>query len=439
MISDTVSCIEEWDATRNCWTGGTPHIYNVFGGDGMDSLKIGQYLAELRKYYNITQDELAGRLAISRQAVSRWETGASIPDIELLVKLSDIYGITINDILRADVSKIKYQKEIFLPEKEKAVKKVFVIGCGRWGTFLAWYLDRIGHAVTLYGRESSKRMQELMETGRNEQIVIPKSVTLTNTYEGCQDADIIIISISAQQLKEVVAQLKELQLCGKKLVLCMKGIEIETGRRLTQVVSDELDHSNKVAVWLGPGHVQEFYRGVPNCMVIDSNDEFLKDELIRAFSSDLIRFYYGTDLLGNEIGAAAKNVIGIAAGMLEGLDLSSLKGALMTRGTGEIARLIVAMGGKAGTAYGLCHLGDYEATLFSEHSQNLAYGKNIVMKLPYNKLAEGYYTVKALRNLGKAYGVELPICESVYEILYEDKSPKSVLEKLFNRSLKNEC
>ena len=173
-------------------------------------------------------------------------------------------------------------------------------------------------------------------------------------------------------------------------------------------------------------------------MVIDSNDEFAKRELIQSFSSDLIRFYYGTDLLGNEIGAAAKNVIGIAAGMLEGRDMSSLKGALMARGTKEISNLIVAMGGKASSAYGLCHLGDYEATLFSSHSQNLAFGRSVVQHKAYHKLAEGYYTVKALCNLGKAYGVELPICEAVYQILYENRNPDGILQMLFSRSLKNE-
>ena len=129
----------------------------------------------------------------------------------------------------------------------------------------------------------------------------------------------IIISVGAQQLQSVVSEVALLNVTGKAVVLCMKGIEIDTGRRLSQVVSDTIDQSNNVAVWLGPGHVQEFYRGVPNCMVIDSNSEFVKNEVIHDFSSELIRFYYGTDLIGNEIGAAAKNVIGIAAGMLEGL------------------------------------------------------------------------------------------------------------------------
>ncbi|MBO5352599.1 MAG: NAD(P)H-dependent glycerol-3-phosphate dehydrogenase [Lachnospiraceae bacterium] len=377
-------------------------------------------------------------MGVTRQAVSKWETGTAVPDIELLVQLSELYGISINDIVKADLTRIKFQKELVFPEKEKQEKKVFVIGCGRWGTFIAWYLDKIGHRVSLYGRAESATMQRLMETGKNDYLSLPDSLELTTSMEGLEKADYIVISVGAQKLREVAMQLAAQQVKDKIVVLCMKGIEIETGRRLSQVASDELNHSNHIAVWLGPGHVQEFYRGVPNCMVIDSNEELVKDELIRSFSSELIRFYYGTDLIGNEIGAAAKNVIGIAAGMLEGFDLSSLKGALMARGTSEIARLIVAMGGNAGTVYGLCHLGDYEATLFSEHSHNLSFGKSFVQGKEYGELAEGYYTVQAIRKLGKAYGVELPICEAVYQIVHEGKEPQSMLRRLFDRSLKNE-
>lgn len=404
----------------------------------MDGIAIGKYLSTLRKYYKITQDELAHRLNVTRQAISKWETGTTIPDVELLMKLSELYGVTINDILKADVASIKFQKEIVLPQDGKVTKKVLIIGCGRWGSFIAWYLNRIGHSVTLYGRTSSKRMQTLMETRKNEYVRLSEEIELTTDLDGLREADYVIISVASQNLGDVVKELEDRGLSGKTVVLCMKGIDIATGRRLSQVVSDGLSRENDVAVWLGPGHIQEFYRGVPNCMVIDSNKELVKDELIRNFSSDLIRFYYGTDLIGNEVGAAAKNVIGIAAGMLEGSDLSSLKGALMSRGTQEIAKLIVAMGGNASTVYGLCHLGDYEATLFSPHSHNLSFGKCVVQNKPYEKLAEGYYTVKALRNLGKAYGVELPICEAVYQILYENAQPKEILKQLFSRSLRNE-
>ena len=404
----------------------------------MNNIKIGEYLSTLRKYYKITQDELADRLGVTRQAISKWENGVAIPDVEFLMKLSDLYGVSINDILNADIASIKYQKEIVFPSKDKQTKKVMVIGCGRWGTFIAWYLNRIGHQVSLYGRKTSARMQQLIATKQNEYMQLDDSIQLVTELDGIDNAEYIIISVPAQNLQTLVEELASRQIANKTVVLCMKGIEITTGRRLSQIVSDGLDNSNNVAVWLGPGHVEEFYRGVPNCMVIDSNKELVKDMLIRDFSSDLIRFYYGTDLIGNEIGAAAKNVIGIAAGMLDGLDLSSLKGALMSRGTNEIAKLIVAMGGKASTVYGLCHLGDYEATLFSEHSHNRTFGKAWVLKKSYDKLAEGYYTVKALCNLGNAYGVELPICEAAYQILYENADAQKSLEKLFSRSLRNE-
>ena len=315
---------------------------------------------------------------------------------------------------------------------------IFVIGCGRWGTFIAWYLDKIGHTVTLYGRESSPRMQALMQERKNEQLALSDTLQLTTNLSGCLAAEIIVISIGAQQLAGLTEQLKSLNLQGKTIVLCMKGIEIGSGRRLSEICASALAPANEIAVWLGPGHVQEFYAGVPNCMVIDSESESAKKRLIEAFSGDLIRFYYGTDLIGNEIGGAAKNVIGIAAGMLEGADLCSLKGALMARGTREIARLIQAMGGQETTAYGLCHLGDYEATLFSPHSQNLAFGKAFIRGESYEKLAEGFYTAKALKQLSEKFGAELPICNAVYRILYENANPDEMLQQLFSRSLKNE-
>jgi glycerol-3-phosphate dehydrogenase (NAD(P)+) len=404
----------------------------------MNCNKIGQYLSELRKYYKLTQDELASKLGVSRQAVSKWETGSSVPDIELLVQISDLYGISVNDIIKADILKIKFKEDINILNIEKSSKRISIIGCGRWGSFIGWYLDSIGHRVSIYGQSSSANMKRLMDTRRNDYLEFKESIQLTYDISSIQEAEIIVISIGAQSLSKVVEQLCELKIKNKIIVLCMKGIEISSGRRLTQIVDDMLDHSNKVAVWLGPGHPQEFHRGIPNCMVIDSNDEFVKKELIKLFTSKLIRFYYGTDLVGNEVGAASKNVIGIAAGMLDGLGMSTLKGALMSRGTREIGKLIIAMGGNESSVYGLCHLGDYEATVFSEYSQNRAFGENLVNKRTYNKLAEGYFTVKALRNLGKNYGVELPICEAVYQILYCEADPSSILEMLFARNLKNE-
>ncbi len=316
--------------------------------------------------------------------------------------------------------------------------RIFVIGCGRWGSLITWYLDHIGHQVTLYGRRDSARMQRFLEKRKNDLLELPESVQLTTELSGARETEVIVISIGSQGLQGLMDELKPLELRDKIFVLCMKGLEIGTGRRLSQIAGDNLDPSNRVAVWLGPGHVQEFYRGIPNCMVIDSEDLAVKKRLVAEFSSDLIRFYYGADLLGNEVGAAAKNVVGIAAGMLDGAGLTSLKGALMSRGTREVARLIRAMGGSELSAYGLCHLGDYEATVFSRYSHNRQFGESFVRGEPYTKLAEGYYTVRAMLELGDRYSVELPICRAVYCILYENADWEQVLRGLFMRDLKGE-
>lgn len=316
--------------------------------------------------------------------------------------------------------------------------KISVIGCGRWGSLITWYLDRIGHQTTLYGRASSAHMQRFLAERRNDLLELRESIALSTSLDCTRDAQVIVISIPSQQLQSLMDQLKPLNLKNKIFVLCMKGIEISTGRRLSQIASESVDESCSVAVWLGPGHVQEFYAGVPNCMVIDSENEAVKRLLVERFSSSLIRFYYGEDMIGNEIGAAAKNVIGIAAGMLDGLKLSTLKGALMSRGTREIARLIGAMGGNPFSAYGLCHLGDYEATVFSQYSHNRRFGEAVVLGEDYTALAEGYYTADALMRLSRKYKVELPICEAVYQVLYEKAEPKAVIDNLFTRSLTNE-
>jgi glycerol-3-phosphate dehydrogenase (NAD(P)+) len=313
--------------------------------------------------------------------------------------------------------------------------RVTVVGCGRWGAFLAWYAARGGHAVRLYGREGSPRMRALRETRSNGLLTLPDHVTLTGELAG--DADAYLISVNSQGLRTLLRE-NAGALSGKPLALCMKGLEIGTGKRLTQIVADELGAEQPTAVWLGPGHPQEFLRGVPNCMVIDSADERLKALLIDAFASDLIRFYYGRDLIGNEIGAAAKNVVGIAAGALDGLGLGTLKGALMSRGTREVARLISALGGNELSAYGLCHLGDYEATVFSPYSHNRRFGECAVTGQPYAELAEGFYTVKALMELETRTGVELPISRAVYGVLYEGADAREALDGLFSRSLKME-
>ena len=252
-------------------------------------------------------------------------------------------------------------------------------------------------------------------------------------------AEVIVISISSQHLRSYMTDIAKNNLDGKTIVLCMKGVEVTTGKRLSQVVGDFVDESKTpIAVWVGPGHPQDYVRGIPNCMVIDSMNQEVKKKLVSEFNSDLIRFYLGTDLIGSEIGAAAKNVIGIAAGILDGLNYTSLKGALMARGTREIARLIAALGGNEFSAYGLCHPGDYEATLFSPWSHNRRFGEDLVKGVKFEKLAEGVMTSKALYLLGQEYHVDLPIVESVYNVLFEGADIEDCIRKLFERSVKKE-
>lgn len=281
-------------------------------------------------------------------------------------------------------------------------------------------------------------MKRLISTRKNDYLELTETVKLSTDLGSLAGAEAVVISIGAQGLRNFCKEIAKAGVENKTFILCMKGLEIGTGCRLSEIASENLHPSNHVAVWLGPGHVQEFYNGVPNCMVIDSDDEEIKQHLVKELSGDLIRFYFGTDIIGNEIGAAAKNVIGIAAGMLDGAGVSSLKGALMARGAREIARLIKALGGSELSAYGLCHLGDYEATVFSKHSHNRRFGEAYVKGEEFKSLAEGYYTVKALVEMGEKHGVDLPICNAVYTILYENASPEKTLDNLFRRDTKSE-
>ncbi len=318
--------------------------------------------------------------------------------------------------------------------------KISVLGCGRWGSFIAWYLDTIGHKISLYGRAGSEHIKAFQETRTNGQIRFNERVAIVTDLKEALQAETIVISIPSQNLRSLLQQIRQIEpaYAEKTFVLCMKGIEIESGKRLSEVFYEEMGKNSRLAVWLGPGHVQEFVAGVPNCMVIDSDKEEVKEKLVAEFKGPLIRFYYGNDMIGNEIGAASKNVIGIAAGLLDGMGLSSLKGALMARGTREIARLIAKMGGNELSAYGLCHLGDYEATVFSPYSHNRAFGEKYAKGEPYELLAEGYYTVKALKKMAEENGVDLPICNAVYAVLYENLPLKEALSTLFTRSLKTE-
>lgn len=327
--------------------------------------------------------------------------------------------------------------------------KVSVLGCGRWGSFIAWYQATVlKNEVISWGPEGDYSYEILKNTGKNEYVTLDKNITLTCDLQlALESADVIIISISSQGLRGFMQRITAFNVKDKPFVLCMKGIEVDTGKRLSEVLTESGISPDKIAVWVGPGHIQAFTQGIPNCMVIDSASESLKRSLADSFKSNLIRFYYGNDLIGTEIGAAAKNVLGIAAGVLDGSGYVSLKGPLMARGANEVGRLIAALGGKFQSAYGLAHLGDYETTLFSEYSHNRKYGEMMAHGTKFEKLAEGVMTAKAMKKLGDKYSVDLPLTSAVYEACFLSRVFESgdgakhcmeIILKLFERSTKSE-
>lgn len=177
-------------------------------------------------------------------------------------------------------------------------------------------------------------MRPCGENRKNDYLTLPDEVLLEDDLgRALAASETVIVSISAQQLRGFAARLNGYPIAGKTFILCMKGLEEDSGKRLTQVMRESLTQPVGLAVWVGPGHVQDFLAGVPNCMVIDSDDRALTQRIVEQFQSELLRLYIGTDLIGTEIGAAAKNVMGIAAGLLDGKGLSSLKGG--TDGAGR--------------------------------------------------------------------------------------------------------
>lgn len=327
--------------------------------------------------------------------------------------------------------------------------KISVLGCGRWGSFIAWYQATVlKNQVISWGLEGDYSYEILKTTGKNEYVELDKSITLTADLEfAVNSSDIIIISISSQGLRGFMKKVMRHDVKNKIFVLCMKGIEEATGKRLSEVMIESGVDKDKIAVWVGPGHIQAFTRGIPNCMIIDSYDDNLKRYIADNFKSSLIRFYYGNDIIGTEIGAAAKNVLGIAAGVLDGSGYVSLKGPLMARGAYEVGKLIKAMGGEFNSAYGLAHLGDYETTLFSEFSHNRRYGEMMAHGAKFDKLAEGVMTAKAMKELADKLKIELPITEAVYEACFLShafesgdgaKNCMDIILKLFDRSTKSE-
>lgn len=325
-------------------------------------------------------------------------------------------------------------------QKDFNMSEISVIGSGRWGTFLAWYAANCCgmERVKIYSRPTSPDFIELKETRKNAYLSLSDNMFLYEKVSEVLDNDFIIISIGSQHLRSLAKELNGYNVTGKTFLLAMKGLEEPNATLLSTVMREEIKQPIHIATLGGPGHVQDYMKKVPSCAVIDSDEEEVKDRVIKMLQSDLIRFYYGADFIGNQIGAALKNVIGIAAGILDGLEWYGLKGALMARAPVEVGRFIKHFGGNPMTAYGLSHLGDYEATLFSKHSHNRMFGEMFAKGEGFGKLAEGYYTLKAVKNIADRENINMPICQALYKAVYEGADVKQTIRSMFDRGLKHE-
>lgn len=327
--------------------------------------------------------------------------------------------------------------------------KIFILGAGGFGTSLAVMCDKNGQSVTLYS-PFQKEIETLSRDREHKKllpgIILPMSVQMIWQLPQKIDADLVIIATPSFAVRSACASLKG-YLEPKAVISCVaKGFEPETLKPLDVVIGEELPQNSRVMI-SGPSHAEEVARGVPTTVVAASKDlaaaEFVQDVLM----NPSLRIYTNDDVIGVELGGAVKNVIALAAGITDGLQLGdNSKAALMTRGITEIARLGVAMGAKAETFAGLSGIGDLIVTCTSMHSRNrragilIGQGKTALEAIEeVGMTVEGYTATKCTWQLSQRYQVEMPIIEQVYEVLYEGKAPKEVVGALMGRSKRHEA
>ena len=320
--------------------------------------------------------------------------------------------------------------------------KIALIGTGVYGTAIAMALNKKNKNITMW-TESEERYSKYIKDGNVIKDVIPgmeipKNIKLTISYEkAVKDADIVFITSTAAFVGSICKNINPY--ITKKTVVCIasKGIENTSCAFLSDIAYDNLK-TKHIAIISGPSFAIDMASNNPVGLSLASHSRKATKLIKEALENDTLKLRPTSDLIGVQICGSVKNIIAVAAGMLDGIDMSCLKGALMSRGTYEIAKLTQAMGGKVMTAYGLSHLGDFEATLFSPYSHNRMWGEQFVKGETFGKSAEGVGNIKGILYLAKKHNISMPITEALYNIIFEHKELKSEFEKLFLRSIKNE-
>ena len=330
--------------------------------------------------------------------------------------------------------------------------RIAVLGAGSWGTTLSILLSENGHTVTLWSF-LEKDTLHIREKRENPSflpgVFIPPAVAVTgDVKEAVSGAQMIVAAVPSQYLRSVMASLRSLPLRDVSMVNVAKGIEVGTLMTMSEMLHDtlpELDPRH-VCTLSGPSHAEEVSRRIPTTVVAASIEIETARLVQSTFMLPYFRVYVSTDLRGVELGGALKNVIAIAAGIIDGANLGdNTKAAVMTRGIAEIARVGVALGARVQTFAGLSGIGDLMVTCMSRHSRNRYIGVEIGKGRKLQEIlagmvmiAEGVETTRSAFALARKVGVEVPIVEQVHKILFEDKDPLQACRDLMTRDPKGE-
>jgi glycerol-3-phosphate dehydrogenase (NAD(P)+) len=330
--------------------------------------------------------------------------------------------------------------------------RITVLGAGSWGTTLAVVYARHGHDVMLWDHDAmrAQAMQQDHENARYlPDIRFPERVAVTADLAAAIDgSSLLILAVPAQAIRALAVRISPVMPPEAIVVVAAKGLEIGTCRRMTEVVADNLRPRQRrgIAVLSGPNLAGEIVRELPAASVVAARHRPVAVEAQSVLSTPRLRLYVSTDVVGVEIGGALKNVMALVAGLAEGLGYGdNSKASIITRGLAEITRLGTAAGARQATFAGLSGLGDLIATCASPLSRNhhvgyeLGRGRTLAeIQAQMTSVAEGITTTRAAYDLARRYGVEMPIVEQVYAVLFEGKSPHAAVDDLLARTARDE-
>lgn len=328
------------------------------------------------------------------------------------------------------------------------MKNIAVIGAGGWGLALGLLLNEKKHQVTFWCY-SEKEKDDILQYRENKRclpgIKIPLEIKFTNEMsEALREADVAIMAVPSKAVRTTAKLMKDCICSNTTVVNVSKGIEETTLLCLADVISEEL--TNPVVILSGPSHAEEVARHIPTTVVVSSKNMDKAYEVQELFMNEYFRVYTNDDLIGVELGGALKNVIALAAGIVEGMGYGdNTKAALITRGIAEMTRLGVKMGGKMETFAGLTGIGDLVVTCTSGHSRNRRAGELVGQGFTIdeamqqvNMVVEGVPTTKAGYALMQRYQVEMPILSAIYEVLFNGQPVQEMINNLMMRHKKDE-